>query len=228
MTTRHSVRPLAAGILAAIISMGMPFAQAQDVRSNACNNNRPLAYPQEASRLGETGMSLIGFLVRADGTVDRSLVLGSSGSNELDLAARQGLTKCLFDPAKQGGQAIDAWQEVSYVWRREDDPGMVQAKRDAAADAKKNDADGYYRLSRLVKHGATTETDRQRALTLLRAAAERGQPHAQYQLGSRYERGIGVEADAEQARQWYEKAASNGDEFALQRLRLGELVTSDP
>jgi TonB family protein len=178
MTTRHSVRPLAAGILVAIFSMGMPFAQAQDVRSNACNNNRPLAYPQEASRLGESGISLIGFLVRADGTVDRSLVLGTSGSSELDLAVRQGLSKCLFEPAKRGGQAIDAWREVSYVWRQEDDPGMVRAKRDAAADAKKNNADGYYRLSRLVKHGATTDTDRQRALTLLRAAAERGQPHA--------------------------------------------------
>ena len=228
MTTRYSVQPLAAGILVAMISMGMPFAKAQDVRSNACNNNRPLAYPQDASRLGEAGISLIGFLVRADGTVDRSLVLGSSGSPELDLAVRQGLAKCLFEPAKKDGQPIDAWREVAYTWRQEADPGMVQAKRDAAADAKKNNADGYYRLSRLVKHGATTETDRQRALTLLRAAAERGQPHAQYQLGTRYEKGIGVEADAAQARQWYEKAASNGDEFALQRLRLGELVISEP
>ena len=143
MTTRH----LVAGILTTMISMVMPFAKAQDVRSNACNNNRPLPYPEEALKLGEAGISLIGFLVRADGTVDRSLVLSSSGSQELDLAVRPGLSKCLFEPAK---------------------------------------------------------------------------------LGTRCERGAGVDADAVQARQWYEKAASNGDEFALQRLRLGELVTSEP
>lgn len=227
MTTPHYVRPLAAAILAAMISTGPSLATAQGGQSNACNNNSPLPYPREASKLGEAGISLIGFLVRADGTVDRSLVLGSSGSRELDLAVRQGLSKCSFDPIKKDGRAIDAWQEITYIWRRVDDPDMVQAKLDAAADAKKNNAEGFYRLSLLTRNGAKTETDRQRALTLLRAAAERGQPHAQYQLGTRYEQGIGVDLDVAQARQWYEKAASQGDELALQRLRLGELVNGD-
>ena len=202
----------------------MPFATAQGEQANACNNGSPIPYPRAASKLGEAGISVIGFLVRADGTVERSVVLGSSGSRELDLAVRQGLSKCSFNPIKKDGQAIDAWEEVTYIWRRADDPGLVQAKLDAAAEAKKNNAEGYYHLSRLVKNGARTDADRQRALTLLRAAAERGQPHAQYELGTRYEKGIGVEADPAQARQWYEKAASQGDEFALQRLRLGELV----
>jgi TonB family protein len=215
-------RCIAVTLTAAIAS----FAQAQDNDPTKCDG--PLAYPREASKLGEAGISLVGFLVRTDGTVDRSVVLGSSGSRELDQATRQGLSKCRFEPLKRNGQAIEAWQPVNYVWRRVDDPGMVQAKRDAAADAKKGNAEAYFHLSRLLMNATPTQVDRQRALTLLRTAAERGQPHAQYQLGTRYEKGIGVDEDAAQAQQWYEKAAAQGDEFALQRLRLGEIVTGLP
>jgi TPR repeat protein len=34
---------------------------------------------------------------------------------------------------------------------------------------------------------------------------------------------MGMKADAAEAMRWYEKAAAQGDEFAIERLQLGEL-----
>ena len=47
-----------------------------------------------------------------------------------------------------------------------------------------------------------------------RAAAERGDAEAQYNLGLRYEKGEGVEMNQMQAVYWYKKAAEQGDIYA--------------
>ena len=49
------------------------------------------------------------------------------------------------------------------------------------------------------------------ALREWRPLAERGDPSAQFRLGSLYENGDGVPRDFATARQWYEKAAAQGD-----------------
>ncbi len=53
-----------------------------------------------------------------------------------------------------------------------------------------------------------------------RAAAERGDAQAQFQLGQCYEKGLGVEIDSAAAVQWYTKAADQGDPDALYSLGL--------
>ena len=49
------------------------------------------------------------------------------------------------------------------------------------------------------------------ALREWRPLAERGDPSAQFRLGSLYENGDGVPRDFAKAHQWYEKAAAQGD-----------------
>ena len=53
--------------------------------------------------------------------------------------------------------------------------------------------------------------------------AESGNVHAQFKLATMYESGDGVDADIEQAKNWYTKAASAGSESASQRLTYLEV-----
>ncbi len=48
--------------------------------------------------------------------------------------------------------------------------------------------------------------------------ARKGNSTAQYRVGFMYERGIGVDANAEMARQWYRQAAKQGNRDAMNRL----------
>ena len=48
--------------------------------------------------------------------------------------------------------------------------------------------------------------------------AKEGEPHAQFELGELYWRGIGVEHSYEKARRWYLKAAEQGHDEAMVRI----------
>lgn len=58
----------------------------------------------------------------------------------------------------------------------------------------------------------------QEGVTLMRRAADRGFPMAQYRLAKLYERGEGVPVDLVQARQWTERAAAAGNRRAMHDL----------
>lgn len=58
----------------------------------------------------------------------------------------------------------------------------------------------------------------QEGVTLIRRAADRGFPMAQYRMAKLYERGEGVEADLVVARQWTERAAGAGNRRAMHDL----------
>ncbi|HEX2762205.1 MAG TPA: tetratricopeptide repeat protein [Rhizomicrobium sp.] len=58
------------------------------------------------------------------------------------------------------------------------------------------------------------------AARFLTQAAEKGQPVAQYRLGTMYERGQGVPADGARAAQWYEKSANQGNRKAMHNLAV--------
>jgi localization factor PodJL len=51
-------------------------------------------------------------------------------------------------------------------------------------------------------------------------AAEKGQAVAQYRLGTLYERGQGIPADAAKAAHWYEMAANQGNRKAMHNLAV--------
>ena len=58
------------------------------------------------------------------------------------------------------------------------------------------------------------------AARFLTQAADKGQPVAQYRLGTMYERGQGVPADSVKAAQWYEKSANQGNRKAMHNLAV--------
>lgn len=181
-------------------------------------------YPRHALRMHEEGVSVLGFLVNAEGAATRSVVLSSSGSTALDDAARDALGSCTFKPATVGGKPVETWVEMIYTWYTEDDPDLQRPKGVAAAAAAEDNLDARFQLSFLLLATAKPGTEaREQGLTVLRGAAERGHAHAQFMLGRRYEKGSEVKLDPEDAMRWYRKAAAQGDPFAIQRLERGAL-----
>lgn len=180
-------------------------------------------YPPQSLERHEDGVTVLAFLVRADGTVERSVILGSSGSADLDRAAAQALSKCVFKPASDGGPGAGSWVRTEYRWLSDDDPELSRAKQRAAIAGDKGSLAARYRLSVLLSATAATDADRELALVVLRSAAGLGSAPAQFDLGRKYEKGDGIKADPAEALRWYRKAAAQGDVLAIQRLELGVL-----
>lgn len=207
--------------LAALLCAAMPsFASNLPslVQPGSCNGP---VYPKQAR--GE-GVSLIGFLARADGTVAHSAVLNSSGSEHLDSAVQRAFSRCVFKRDANVGGSADLWSRIFYVWIEGDDPDMLEAKRIAARAAGKGNLPARYHLSLLLSMTAKTDAEREQAMVVLRSAAELGHAHAQFDLGRRYEKGDGLKADLDEALRWYKKSAAQGDPLAQQRLSLGILA----
>jgi protein TonB len=62
-----------------------------------------------AGQASVRGRVRVRLLIRADGVVDSAEVVVSSGDAELDEAARRGLLRWRFAPARRDGEAIDAY-----------------------------------------------------------------------------------------------------------------------
>jgi len=74
-------------------------------------------YPEEAEDMGQTGTSVVQFLIGTDGAVEQSRVAASSGHTALDDAAVRALGQCKFRPALgTDGKPQEAWTSISYVW----------------------------------------------------------------------------------------------------------------
>ncbi len=90
---------------------------------------------------------------------------------------------------------------------------LIQQSADAGS------AEGAHRLALVFAHGdGGTPRNEARAVELFERAAEKGHKRAQLNLGTLYLRGQGVPRDLIQARAWLEKAAMNGDPYALYAL----------
>lgn len=73
-------------------------------------------------------------------------------------------------------------------------------------------------LAILLASGKGCPVDFSRARELCEEAANHGESNAMRMLGLMYERGDGVEADPEIAKQWFQRAADAGDQFSTQKL----------
>ncbi len=107
----------AAGLLCACLALSASAHAAADQAAVADFNScaRP-HYPDADVKAGHQGTVTLGFLVAADGSVKQSKVDKSSGFATMDEAARSALEKCRFKPAVKGGQIVEAWTKVQYVW----------------------------------------------------------------------------------------------------------------
>ena len=90
---------------------------------------------------------------------------------------------------------------------------LIQQSADAGS------AEGAHRLALVYAYGeGGVPRNEARAVELFERAAEKGHKRAQLNLGTLYLRGQGVPRDVIQARAWLEKAAANGDPYALYAL----------
>lgn len=101
--------------------------------------------------------------------------------------------------------------------------------------AEQSYVDAQYNLGIMYEHGQgvkqnlekaiecfkiAAENGNQSAIEWYKKAAEQGNVYAQYDLGTMYERGKGVERDSTKASEWYEKAAEQGNEDAIKALEV--------
>ncbi|WUR14446.1 TonB family protein [[Empedobacter] haloabium] len=76
----------------------------------------PPTYPPKAHAAGETGTVQVALLVAGDGRVIESKVQKSSGSSELDKAARKAFSQCRFKVASDDKDADPVWARLEYVF----------------------------------------------------------------------------------------------------------------
>lgn len=113
-TSRASTPMVANANLASASTASANHAPPRTAVIAEARNCPPPPYPINAYRNGETGTVLLALLVGSDGRVVESKVQKSSGSPELDKAARKALSLCKFKPAD--GQTEPAWANLAYVW----------------------------------------------------------------------------------------------------------------
>lgn len=76
-------------------------------------------WPKQDLKAAHTGTVTLSFHIAESGKVIGSRVVNSSGYQGLDLAARRGIEKCSFIPAKLRGKPVTSWQQMQYVWTLE-------------------------------------------------------------------------------------------------------------
>lgn len=72
-------------------------------------DNPAPAYPMLSRRLREEGRVLLRVLVSAEGRAAEVQIRASSGSERLDMAARDAVARWKFTPARRGEQPVAAW-----------------------------------------------------------------------------------------------------------------------
>ncbi len=120
-----------------------------------------------------------------------------------------------------GNITASADLSLPAIGEYQDNQGLTQsgepAKPGTLEDAAQNgDPVAEFQLGLSKLQAGNTEE----AISLIRSAANKGQPAAQYRLAKLYEAGQGVTADAAMARQLTERAAINGNRIAMHDLAL--------
>jgi protein TonB len=75
-----------------------------------------LIYPTEMRIAGTTGTTTVGFVCNPEGLVENAHVDISSGSNQLDQAAIDFVSKCIFKPGRRGGHAVYSKMQAPVVF----------------------------------------------------------------------------------------------------------------
>lgn len=81
------------------------------------NNCLKPVYPSDALKQSRSGVVTVKFLIDVNGQVAASQIEKSSGHEDLDAAAVNGLSLCRFVPQKFNGKPEQAWTRMQYVWK---------------------------------------------------------------------------------------------------------------
>lgn len=74
-------------------------------------------YPDSAQAVGEAGTVLLDVYVRPSGRAGKVRVSQSSGFEDLDTAAVQGVLNWRYVPALRGGDPVSDWTSVKIVFQ---------------------------------------------------------------------------------------------------------------
>jgi TPR repeat protein len=145
------------------------------------------------------------------------MALGQSALDDLSLEKKLTLAK-----------AGDEEAQIAVAQAYEQGIGANLSKVEAAkwyrAAAQQGNAEGQFRLARLVHEGGEgLKKSPEIAVQLYKSAADQGHAMAQNWLGYCYQRGIGIAAKDETAVEWYGKAADQGLAVAQNNLALMHL-----
>jgi TonB family protein len=209
------------GLIAAAFSFALPAHGAEPGTRAAVADFNTCAkpeWPKEALRKEQTGKVTLAFLIGADGQVKDSKLKASSGFPLLDEAAMNGVMRCKFKPALRGGEPVEAWMQMQYVWTLEGSPAPVNIAALTEA-ANSGDAEAQNNLGLAYEYGRGVKRDAAEAAQWYRKAALNGHAWGQNNLGLAYASGRGVERNDAEANVWLGKAAEQG--LAAAQVRLG-------
>ena len=134
--------------------------------------------------------------------------------------------------SKEDIKRLDGWVKKRKVWamtmlaqRYRKGLGVKQSDKKAVElyemAAKRGHATAQANLGLFYDQGCygLTQSD-QRAIEYYTLAANQGQPDAQTSLGRMYVSGQGIEVSYSKAREWWTRAAAQGNEEAIDRLKI--------
>ncbi len=99
---------------ATLFTAGAVFAA--DVPAGFDHTKCKVEYPKASLVNEETGVTVMSFLVSADGSVVESKLDKSSGYKTLDKAAMKAVSACKFKPGSKDGAPAQTWAIVNYTW----------------------------------------------------------------------------------------------------------------
>ncbi|ATQ76859.1 hypothetical protein CR152_21785 [Massilia violaceinigra] len=178
-------------------------------------------FPEASLRSRQEGTVTLSFLIGTDGAVKGAKIVKSSGFHLLDMAAHDGIRRCVFSPSIVDGKAVDAWMQMQYVWTLDASAQEQAAALSAArAGAERGEPASQHRLGSIYMNGEGVARDPAKALAWWRKAAEQGYVQAYYSMAMTLQLGDSGEPDLAQAMIWYRKAADLGMPAAQNMLGI--------
>ena len=112
------VRGLLFGAAASFALLGTGAAFAADTSPHVdMTQPRPQPYPDSAQVNGEEGAVLVSVYVRPNGHPTKIRVERSSGFDDLDNAAVEGVLNWRFVPATRDGDTVSDWTKVNIIYQ---------------------------------------------------------------------------------------------------------------
>ena len=141
------------------------------------------------------------------------------------------IAKEMFVKAKAAAASGDPAKLVSlanlYLWGIGTEPSEVEAAKLHRLGAEKNDPRCMYLYGSDLRLAIGVKEDKAAGLALIRKAAERGLPEAEYKMHELLEEGDELKADPAEARRWLLLAAEHGDYDARADLAEEILTQKD-
>ena len=120
-----------------------------------------------------------------------------------------------YQQAAEMKNPVAAAKVAAAIYAKELELSTAQMLKYYLLAADSEDAESAYKVSRLYQEGyKEIKQDETLALKYLQQAASLGHPDAMYDLGIRYEKGIGVPFNTQTALSWIKKAADRGHDKA--------------